>query len=375
MKIAFVIHDLHLNGGQERSTLEIVNRLSRNHEVHVYATSISGIAPGVVAHPVSVRLRRPLVAKDLEFRRNIRTLLKGHNYDLIHATGSCTELADIYTIQFCQRAWKDVRKSGAQSFNWRSIYHDLQFQFDLQMEKRVIDRTRDKLYISISKQIENDLKRFYEIQNVITITHGVDTSKFCPNSKARIKKRSEWRAAENEKLILFAGAFERKGLFFLLPAIAELKKRIPVRLVVMGSGPVDKLIRESKKIGIDPLILGSVTKPEEIYPACDLFVLPSLYDPFGLVGLEALACGLPSAISVQSGVSQFITKENGSLIARPWDTKNILESMLDILENPLGLSAMSTHARQTAVNCDWDQIYEKYEELFKTNARRTKIPA
>jgi glycosyltransferase involved in cell wall biosynthesis len=114
---------------------------------------------------------------------------------------------------------------------------------------------------------------------------------------------------------------------------------------------------------------GFTKNVEKYYQASDVFTLPSLYDPFGLVGIEALAAGLPSAVSIQSGCSSLIEEGvNGSVINDPTSAAQIENSLEKIIRDAGTLQAMKSKARDSVSGCTWDKVWNAYDKIFRDAA-------
>src|SRR5213075_837870 len=109
--------------------------------------------------------------------------------------------------------------------------------------------------------------------------------------------------------LLFAGSgWERKGLLFAIEAMQLCKNR-KMRLLVAGRG--NERSYKSKRVKF----LGEVDDLVRIYAAADIFILPTIYDPFSNACLEALACGLPVITTRSNGFSEIVDEGvHGSII-------------------------------------------------------------
>jgi UDP-glucose:(heptosyl)LPS alpha-1,3-glucosyltransferase len=113
----------------------------------------------------------------------------------------------------------------------------------------------------------------------------------------------------DDYVALFVGSgWERKGLRFAIAAMA-LSNSCKMRLLVAGRG--NERYYKSKHVQF----LGEIPDPARIYPAADIFILPTIYDPFSNACLEALACGLPVITTRGNGFSEIIEHEvHGSIV-------------------------------------------------------------
>jgi UDP-glucose:(heptosyl)LPS alpha-1,3-glucosyltransferase len=404
-RVAFVIHELNTWGGQDRSTLEIARRLSWRLPVDVCAfrvddpTGSSGWGPQTRFQRVRPNVRHPAFIKDYVFFVMALWYLRGRPrlrhepIPLIHATGGCSLKSDVIQVQFVHTAWREaerrarqrilqptIRKCSARLIaQVRSLYYAaLREQYCL-IERHVF---RPELtYIAISRCVADQLERLFAIpgSHIHVIHHGVDAQLFCPRPAKDAGWREEWRRrwniSDHELLILFVGGYERKGLTVAIKALARLTpaERSMLRLMAVGSGDQPRFRALVRQLGLESkVVLAPHTR--EIVPyfqAADVFLFPTLYEPFGLVILEAMACGLPSVVSATAGAAELITNgQNGLLIREPTDDVET-GAHIQLLVNNAGLRrSMAVAARQTAERQSWDHVAEQYYQVIS----RTKNP-
>ena len=381
MKLAIVIHDIKRRGGQERSTLEIVEGLSKKNECHVFASSAEGLPSNVVFHKVPILLRRPLIIKDFVFRvcATIQTMFG--RYDFIHATGASVFKADFFTMQFLHKRWNIERRRLPAPSLLRRLKENLQVTIDRFSEALVISLNPNATYIAISGQVQNDLAICYGLKNIVTIRHGVNLEEFVPAAHDGVTEVGAARRSlglpVQRKLLLFVGAFERKGLFFLLQSLGlNFKTFRDWDLIVIGEGPVERAKAVCSELEINDRVhfLGSKRNVADYYAACDLFILPSLYDPFGLVAIEALACGCPVIVSKDSGSFDLLSEGvNGWGLRDAGNVKEIT-SALDVALNPsVNLANMRSAARQSVINEAWPAKITQYQNAYLAVFSKLKV--
>lgn len=143
----------------------------------------------------------------------------------------------------------------------------------------------------------------YPADKIDLVRNGVPLGQFRFDPKLREESRDQLKVERDEFALLFAGSgWERKGLRFAIAAMALCDNR-KLRLLVAGRG--NQRYYKSKHVQF----LGEVPDPVRIYSAADIFILPTIYDPFSNACLEALACGLPVITTRSNGFSEII--ENG----------------------------------------------------------------
>jgi UDP-glucose:(heptosyl)LPS alpha-1,3-glucosyltransferase len=149
----------------------------------------------------------------------------------------------------------------------------------------------------------------YPADKIDIVRNGVPLGQFSFDPKLREESRDQLKVKPDETALLFAGSgWERKGLRFAIAAMALCGNR-KMRLLVAGRG--NQRYYKSKRVQF----LGEVPDPVRIYSAADIFILPTIYDPFSNACLEALACGLPVITTRSNGFSEIIEHEvHGSTI-------------------------------------------------------------
>jgi UDP-glucose:(heptosyl)LPS alpha-1,3-glucosyltransferase len=149
----------------------------------------------------------------------------------------------------------------------------------------------------------------YPADKIDIVRNGVPIEKFRFDARRREESRDQLKVKPDEIALLFAGSgWERKGLRFAIAAMALSNDR-KMRLLVAGRG--NQRYYKSKHVRF----LGEIPDPERIYSAADIFILPTIYDPFSNACLEALACGLPVITTRSNGFSEIIEHEvHGSIV-------------------------------------------------------------
>ncbi len=210
------------------------------------------------------------------------------------------------------------------------------------------------------------------------IPPGIDTAQFSPGEKDMgLLKR--YGIAESEKVVLFVGGLDRahafKGVDFLIRAWRELGVA-KARLLIVGQGD----LRESYRRTADALGLGrSVVFADAVgagelpayYRLADLLVLPSTdsSEAFGIVLVEAMACGVPVLASDLPGVRSVVEAERNGFVFRVRVTGDLLDKLRAILINEELRGRMRAAARETAVaHYDREKIWDRVDRVFREAA-------
>jgi len=195
----------------------------------------------------------------------------------------------------------------------------------------------------------------------------------------RIASRSRLGLSETDTVLLFAGNdFKRKGLQFALQyAIALKAEGHAVKLLVAGRGNPAPFLAMAQQRSFDSgiLFLGSLDDMREAYHCADLLVHPALYEPFGNVCLEAMACGLPVATTRLNGAAEIIDHgASGIVIDKPWDIESMVSNIVQALHhNRAGLKNMAERAALRAAEFpiarNVDETVNLYAEVLAQKGR------
>jgi UDP-glucose:(heptosyl)LPS alpha-1,3-glucosyltransferase len=190
--------------------------------------------------------------------------------------------------------------------------------------------------VAISKLDARLLKELYGIgeERIHVIYNGVDLELFRPGlTEDRATARRSLGIGAHETIYLFAGMdFRRKGLETAIRAMTNL--RHPFRLLVAGSGRERGYRSLAASLGLSDRVvfLGRVPDMPPLYRAADMLVLPTTYDPFGNVHLEALACGLPVITTRQAGGAEVVNHGRTGYIMRDAGSAEELAGLLKEFE-------------------------------------------
>ena len=242
----------------------------------------------------------------------------------------------------------------------------------LDLERSIYSQTR---CIITQSQLDRQLiNTYYGVpqRKVRTIYNGVNASVFHPRVRAdSYHVRREFELGDSPLLVFVGMAFERKGLATVLEALRHSQHH-NARLVVVGTGRVAKFQRLAKALDVHERVVftGHQTNVARFYGAGDLFLQPTLYEPFPNVNIEAMACGLPVATTATSGSVDVVEHgKNGYLIPHG----RAVDELTACLDQHLSLSpkaraVMSTKCQKTAQSMTVEnnacQLLKVFEEVL-----------
>ena len=259
------------------------------------------------------------------------------------------------------------------------------------LAERSIARSADLQIASTASEAEELVSLLGAQPEAVTVVApGVDLSLFRPQNRAAAKRRIGYPGLP---LLVFVGRLERlKGVEIILRALAHVRTRFPkVRLLVLGEDSRDatesekerlKELAEELQIAERVEFLGSVAHHElpNFYAAADACLMPSYSESFGLVGLEAQACGCPVIASNVAGLASVVRDGvTGFLIERS-DAKAYAARIEELLQDPDLADQMGRRGILLAQRFPWahtaDRIWAAMEPLLRPTAREaTSTPS
>ena len=200
----------------------------------------------------------------------------------------------------------------------------------LQLEESLFARGGAGRVIANSEMVKDEIVDLYRYpaDKIDLVRNGVPLDRFRSDPALREKSRVDLKLKPDEVALLFAGSgWERKGLRFAIEAF-ELCRDRKLRLLVAGRGDA-RGYKPKRFFTEEPIrFLGEVANLRPIYAAADIFILPSVYDPFSNACLEALASGLPVITTRDNGFSEIIENDvHGSIVDRSSDSAALRDAI------------------------------------------------
>jgi glycosyltransferase involved in cell wall biosynthesis len=240
------------------------------------------------------------------------------------------------------------------------------------------------LVITVSEAMRQELKGIGVSEEKIRVCyHGVDSEFFDPSKidPGRLEKlREKYGLGVNDTLILFIGRLEPvKGVIQLIQAMPKVLEKHPrAKLIMVGKGSLECLVRsEANRLGFLTLVTDFIDQEAKAYhyALADLCVFPSLYEPFGIVALEAAAMGKVAVVGAGgvSGLREIVENPSADMPTgvhvNPQDPGDIAWGINLALEDPDRLKAWGNNARERVLKqFTWRQAAEITLEIYKEAA-------
>ncbi len=298
-------------------------------------------------------------------------LVRGARFDLVQMVESNLLFGDISYSHFChrlylERHWRETRARGL-----RGLLRGLSHRAAAVMEPSVYRRVRH--IVAPSRGLMSELTQAYPRHGtkLRLLPNPVDVERLRPpDERLREEIRCEYGIASGDVVFVFValGHFERKGLPLVLEAIRRAGD-CPLRLLVAGGerGLILDYQARVEAMGIAGRVRfeGMQRDLRPYYWAADAFILPSCYEVFPLVALEAAAAGLPLVATPVNGVEEMLDHNfNGLVIERTADS--VATGMRRIATMTSGQRReMGDRARQTVTRYSSDRFVSAWRDLYE----------
>jgi len=247
--------------------------------------------------------------------------------------------------------------------NLERSYLSLVNLINSEYEKNIFKKTRT--VIAVSDYIKKEIINYYDLQSnkIITIHNGIDLKEF---NAVKIIGLKDKLGVSN--IILFMGGFsKRKGIHILLKALAKIKEKDWV-LIIVGGGDLKskkEIIDLINSLNIKNKIINISNISRELLKSilfeADIFVHPALYEPFGIAVLEAMATGKAIIATRTGGIPEILANAGLLINVSSEELKNALEMLISDVE--LG-KKYSKLAKERAKIFNWANIAEKYNSYL-----------
>jgi N-acetyl-alpha-D-glucosaminyl L-malate synthase BshA len=219
---------------------------------------------------------------------------------------------------------------------------------------------------AVSENLKEETYKNFSINKEIEVIYNfVDVSRFNKKPFDAFKKLI---APDDEKIFVHASNFRKiKRVKDVIKIFAEVQQQIPSKLLMAGDGPerhdCEELARELN-ISEHVRFVGKQEQIEEILAVCDIFLLPSEYESFGLSALEAMAAKSIVICSNTGGLPEIISAGINGFMANVGDVTTMSRFAIEILSDNNKLNAMKQAAYERALDFDIKNIVGQYENIY-----------
>lgn len=342
--------------GTEIATYYVAEHLTRcGHEVHVITSLDEGLSEesyekGFCIHRLP-RARIRFLGRLLFWVNVVRTL-RNIDPDITHVQSLNDAVPAVITKKLSGTPYA-VWGQGSDIYlpNWFT-----------KLTAKMILKRADSV-IALTKDMERTMQVIYN-RNITVVPNGINFEEYVRKPMAR-------NGEIPEKKILFVGRLHPvKGVRYLLYAMKIVHEEMPeAKLILVGDGEErDNLKDLTDSLGIRECVNFVGKVPHERIPdymhQADIFVLSSLSESFGLVNLEAMACGLPIVATRVGGLPDIIEEGVNGYLVEAEDYREMADNILDLLQNPLLSSTISENNRRKVLAYTWENVIDRLECIY-----------
>jgi glycosyltransferase involved in cell wall biosynthesis len=389
-RVAVVSPFVDKRHGTERCLAEQIEWLANDYDIHLFSSRVEDVDLSRITWHRVPELPGPHLAKYLFWflanpycRWRVQRRSR-QPFALVYSPGiNCLD-ADVILVHHIFADHRDrlrnpLRLSAHPFYEWPRLTHRRLFYALISWLEGLIYPRHGTALAAISQAVTTDfMQRFDPRETIATIYHGVDPVAFNPDVRLheRVRARREMQFRDEDFVVLLIGNdWEKKGLACLITSMSTLTD-LPVSALIVGSDQREPYLLQARQMGLTNRLRFAEVSSDALkfYAAADVCSAPSIYDPFGLPVLEAMACGLPVIASQAMGASEIVTDgENGLILADPRDAAALSAMIRRLFDNPDMRIQLGNHAADTARNFTWDAnaaaVAQMFENVLKAEAR------
>ena len=303
MKIALIHYKIGWKGGLETRLVNYAATFhAMGHQVSILCASIDPSVSFDKAVQI-IQLKPGLVLKPyraLAFDRKVRKYLANHHFDFVLSLG---RTYSPHAVIVPANHIGYMRGMGIEKANFKD-------RLDIKMDQQAYNDAQ--IILAASEMMKQELIEFYDVdpKKIHILYPPLDTEKFNQDLRPQREAiRKQFGIAPETKAFAFVSTgHKRKGLPLLLDLFSQLENE-PYELLVAGSAKkiTDHIPKNVRFIGFQK-------EPRALYTAVDFTIHPALYEPFGQIVSESVACGTPVIISEMVGAKEVISEDEGVVV-------------------------------------------------------------
>ncbi len=363
----------HRRGGVERVAWELLRHLGERHTTWFVGGELESpeLLPAGIRH---IEIERADAQRPAKFRNLAAEALRTIGVDRVVTLGANCPPGDLLMVGSVHRAW--LRAGRPIPVKGLSIPAWVRFLMPrhrtlLRLERIYFRASGSRKVVVVGEQVKADLIAHYGVDPsaIVVIPNGFSASEF--SAERRVSERASSRAAmgiaDEAIAVLFVGnELHRKGFGVLLRAVAlTADQRVEVHVV--GKADISDYARLIQQLGLEGRVRwhGPTNDVGKSFAAADLFLLPTQYEPFGIVIVEALAMGIPVITTSLAGAASAIAGSGAGLLQQNPDDVDELALLLGDALSGDTLAAWSSKAPQAAAPYEWTEIMRQIERLLE----------
>lgn len=363
VSLALIKKDFHASGGLEKVSSRILQAfLKKGVDVTLYTASTTPLPCPTFSYTPKGLLK---VQKLKDFDRWVSQQTSRH--DLIFSMDRCSRQTHHRAGNGVHAAYLDIRRGVEGALRGLSFSLNPLHQFQLKLEKQTFESRETRVIIVNSGMVKQQILKYYKTEpsKIHVVHNGVEWRELEADFSDSMTNRKQYAV----KLgldpavyqFLFVGHnFRRKGLGTLLDALSLLRNS-NFHLSVVGQDKNIHLYKQqAKRLRLDSQVTfyGAQSSSRPFYLASDALVIPSLYDPFANVTIEALSLGLFVVTSKMNGGHEVLQSHTGVILENCQNAEELAAGLETALDFPKE-AARAAEIRSTVSHLDYAQQLDK----------------
>ena len=382
MRIAILTNEYPPNvyGGAgvhvEYLTQELTRVEGGNHQVEVLCFGEQSVSDGNLSVRGVQNEGGRLPARDLRHAKFLDTMLRDlimagslHDVDVVHCHTWYTHLAGCLVKQLTGARLVLTTHSLEPHRPWKVEQLGTAYNASSWVERTAYENADG--VIAVSEAMRQDVHELYGVpdEKIRVIHNGIDLNQYKPTRDPAVLGR--YGVDPDRPFVLFVGRITRqKGIVHLVRAIPHI--RPGVQVVLCAGAPdtpeigleMEEAVAAAKRVTANPIVWIPQIVPKDdiivLYTHASLFVCPSVYEPFGIINLEAMACGTPVVASAVGGIKEVVVQDRTGLLVplhpvggtdfEPKDPAGFARDLADavnaLLDDPERLKRMGLRSRE-----------------------------
>lgn len=375
MKIALIREKYRSDGGAERIVVRILESLSRQSDVHItlltrhWAQQETQRQTNLDVVELNTHGKGRL-QRHRQFSQAVQDYLRQTPFDLIQSHERIPGVQLYRAGDGAHAEWLATRRRHEGLLSRLSIALSGFHRYMVDNERTLFTHPALQRIVCISELVRDDIQRHYpEVsdQRLQVIYNGIDLERFTPQSNSTcLQARQDLGIPADAMVMLTVGSgFKRKGFASVLEALEKLPTQW--HLIMVGKDRQQKTYQKrASQLGVADRVhfTGVVNDPRPYYSTADVLLHPALYEPFGNVILEAMACGTAVCASHRCGGAELIEPGKNGMVCEPADSASIVNA-LNSIADPVQWAKLGQAAHGTAQAYSLDRMKQDYLDLYQ----------
>ncbi|ELQ6021534.1 glycosyltransferase family 4 protein [Cronobacter turicensis] len=368
-RLALVRQKYRPDGGAERFIARALEALDSSHlELNVITREWQGpVKPDWHIHLCNPK-KWGRISRERGFARAARHLWQREHFDLVQSHERIAG-CDVYRAgDGVHRRWLLQRSRLLPGWRKHLLFADRYHRYVMRAEKEMYQHESLRAVICNAEMVKQEIIKDFDFpaDKIHVIYNAVDSQHFTPpDAESFVRLREQWRIPVEKTCFIYVGSgFERKGLDAAIRAIAPT----PCHLMVVGKDKDQKRYQSlAQALNCTDRVhfFGMQQETLPFYQMADGLLLPTLYDPFPNVILEAMACGLPVITTQGCGGAEFIQQGQNGYVCDALDIPSLQDAVMALPMRALG-SSESEKARSRIMPCTNKHLSAQLLSLYQT---------